>query len=54
MELLTLGVDLGRSEIRLYDGETLYNFPTLVGGPVSAVSRGSSRLLEEDLENNLS
>lgn len=54
MEPITLGVDLGRSEIRIFDGESLYTFPTLVGGPVSAVSRGSSKLLEEALENNLS
>ncbi len=54
MELITLGVDLGRSEIRIYDGEALYTFPTLVGGPVEVVSRGSAKILEETLAANLS
>lgn len=54
MDVITLGVDLGRSEVRVYDGQALQTFPTLVGGPVELVARGSSKLLEEALAANLS
>jgi hypothetical protein len=52
-EVINVGLDLGRSETRVYDGENLLVFPTLVGGPVATIRRGSAQLLDENLENNL-
>lgn len=54
MEPINLGIDLGRSETRLYDGEQLYVIPTLVGGPVATVRRGTARVNDEALEGYLS
>jgi hypothetical protein len=51
--VINVGLDLGRSETRVYDGENLLVFPTLVGGPVATIRRGSAQLLDENLENNL-
>lgn len=51
--MIKLGVDLGRSEIRLHDGNTAITFPTLLGGPVSVVRRGGLTLSREELERNL-
>lgn len=48
-----LGVDLGRSEIRLYDGTLAITLPTLLGGPVSVVRRGGLTLSGEELERNI-
>lgn len=53
MEAINLGIDLGRSQTRLYDGERLLSFPSLVGGDVATVRHGSAQLLEEHLEQNL-
>jgi hypothetical protein len=52
-EVINVGLDLGRSETRVYDGDNLLVFPTLVGGPVATIRRGSAQLLDENLENNL-
>jgi hypothetical protein len=52
-DVVNVGLDLGRSETRLFDGENLYTFPTMVGGPVATIRRGSAQLLDENLENNL-
>ncbi|MEB3196711.1 MAG: ParM/StbA family protein [Candidatus Sericytochromatia bacterium] len=52
-EVINVGLDLGRSETRIYDGEHLFIFPTLVGGPVATIRRGSAQLLDENLEQNL-
>jgi hypothetical protein len=54
MDPITLGLDLGRSETRLYDGEHLTVFPSLVGGPVATVRRGNARLVDEVLDQHLS
>ncbi|MEB3298476.1 MAG: hypothetical protein VKO21_03215 [Candidatus Sericytochromatia bacterium] len=53
MQPVTLGVDLGRSEIRLYDGETMLGYPALAGGPVRSVARGAARLVEDHLEDHI-
>ncbi|MEB3236413.1 MAG: hypothetical protein VKO64_02155 [Candidatus Sericytochromatia bacterium] len=53
MEPVTLGVDLGRSEIRLFDGETTLRHPALAGGPVRSMARGSARILEEQPEDHM-
>lgn len=52
-DVINLGLDLGRSETRVYDGETVYAFPTLIGGPVATIRRGSAQLIDEHLESNL-
>jgi hypothetical protein len=52
-EVINVGLDLGRSETRIYDGEHLFTFPTMVGGPVATIRRGSAQLLDENLEQNL-
>ncbi|MDB5100877.1 MAG: hypothetical protein JWM80_5298 [Cyanobacteria bacterium RYN_339] len=52
-DVTNVGLDLGRSETRVYDGENLYTFPTMVGGPVATIRRGSAQLLDENLEQNL-
>jgi hypothetical protein len=52
-DVINVGLDLGRSETRVYDGENLYTFPTMVGGPVATIRRGSAQLLDENLEQNL-
>lgn len=54
MDPITLGIDLGRSETRLYDGEHLYVIPTLIGGPVATIRRGSAKLSDEALDSQLS
>lgn len=51
--LIPVGLDLGRSEVRVFDGERLYTFPTLVGGPVPTIRRGAGTVLDENLEYNL-
>ncbi|MGE5707664.1 MAG: hypothetical protein ACM3YO_04955 [Bacteroidota bacterium] len=51
MEYFKLGVDLGRSEIRLHDGTTTA-FPALLGGPVTKLRRRA--LSPEEFERNLS
>ncbi|HBN09261.1 MAG TPA: hypothetical protein DD435_11660 [Cyanobacteria bacterium UBA8530] len=48
MERFKVGVDLGRSEIRLHDGKEILAFPSLIGGPVPLVKRGA------ELDRNLS
>ncbi|MEB3186368.1 MAG: hypothetical protein VKP72_02895 [bacterium] len=53
MDIITLGIDLGRSEIRLSDGEQVIALPTLLGGPVSTVKRGQSRVGDDFLESQL-
>jgi hypothetical protein len=52
-DVINVGLDLGRSETRVFDGENLYTFPTMVGGPVATIRRGSAQLLDENLEQNL-
>lgn len=52
-DLVTLGIDLGRSEARLYDGETLITLPAILGGPVATIRRGASQVIDEALEEHL-
>lgn len=52
-DLVTLGIDLGRSEARLYDGETLITLPAILGGPVATIRRGSSQVIDETLDTHL-
>jgi len=52
-DLVTLGIDLGRSEARLYDGETLIALPAILGGPVATIRRGSSQVIDETLDTHL-
>ena len=52
-DLVTLGIDLGRSEARLYDGETLITLPAILGGPVATIRRGSARVIDETLDTHL-
>lgn len=52
-DLVTLGIDLGRSEARLYDGETLLTMPALLGGPVATIRRGSAKVIDEALDSHL-
>lgn len=52
-DVINIGLDLGRSETRIFDGEHLFTFPTMVGGPVATIRRGSAQLLDENLESNL-
>jgi hypothetical protein len=52
-EPFQVGIDLGRSETRIYDGTTLLTFPSLVGGPVATIRRGSVRIIDDNLEHNL-
>lgn len=52
-DVINVGLDLGRSETRVFDGERLFTFPTMVGGPVATIRRGSAQLLDENLEQNL-
>lgn len=54
MDAINLGLDLGRSETRLYDGEQLYVIPTLIGGPVATIRRGNARVADEALESQIS
>lgn len=54
MDAINLGIDLGRSETRLYDGQQLYMIPTLIGGPVSAVRRSGAQAENEAVEQQLS
>lgn len=54
MEPINLGIDLGRSETRLFDGERLFVIPTLIGGPVATIRRGNARIADEALEGHLS
>lgn len=51
MTAINLGIDLGRSETRLYDGQHLLAFPSLVGGPIETIARGNYNLIKA--ENNL-
>jgi hypothetical protein len=51
--LVNVGLDLGRSETRVYDGDHLLTFPTMVGGPVATIRRGSQQLIDDHLEANL-
>lgn len=51
MTVLNLGIDLGRSETRLYDGRHLLSFPSVVGGPIETIARGNYKLAKA--ENNL-
>ncbi|MBM3260079.1 MAG: hypothetical protein FJY99_10075 [Candidatus Sericytochromatia bacterium] len=53
MEPVTLGVDLGRSEIRLFDGEAPIHYPALAGGPVRSIARGSSRHVEDHPQDTM-
>lgn len=52
-DLVTLGIDLGRSEARLYDGENLISLPAILGGPVATIRRGSSQVIESTLDTHL-
>lgn len=51
--LVEVGLDLGRSEVRVFDGTRLLNFPALLGGPVATIRRGGAALVEDHLEKNL-
>lgn len=51
--LVEVGLDLGRSEVRVFDGQHLLTFPALVGGPVATIRRGGAALVEDHLEHNL-
>jgi hypothetical protein len=51
--VINVGLDLGRSETRIYDGEHLLSFPTLVGGPVATIRRSTTPTSDESLAQNL-
>lgn len=51
--VVDVGLDLGRSEVRVFDGTRLLTFPALLGGPVANIRRGGESVVLENLEKNL-